>query len=84
MLGVGFFELLLLFAVALLLLGPSRLLVAARYCGLFARRMRVLYARVMDELDQQLRMDEMARHSASTRALKKNSHGASKSRGEET
>ena len=72
MLGVGFFELLLLFVVALLILGPQKMMVVARYCGLFVRRMRVLYAQVTDEIDQQLRLDEMARHSVSSEAVKKN------------
>ena len=59
---IGLFELGLIAALALIVLGPQRMLVAARYCGLFWRKFRVLYTQIIDELDQQLRLDEMARH----------------------
>lgn len=63
---IGFFELGLIVVLSLVVLGPQRMMVAARYCGLYWRKFRILYTRTMDELDQQLRLDEMTRHSART------------------
>lgn len=69
--GVGFFELVLLFVLVLLVLGPQRMLLMARYCGLFIRKARVIYTQVIDEIDQQLRLDETIRHSGHYAKTKK-------------
>jgi len=69
--GVGFFELVLLFVLILLVLGPQRMLQLARYCGLFIRKARVVYAQVIDEIDQQLRLDETIRHNVHSAKPKK-------------
>lgn len=69
--GIGFFEVVLLFVLMLLVLGPQRMMLLARYGGLFVRKARVLYAQVVDEIDQQLRLDEMAQHNAKFTKAKK-------------
>ena len=66
--GVGFFELVLLFVLILLVLGPQRMLLLARYCGLFVRKARVIYTQVIDEIDQQLRLDETIRSAKTKKA----------------
>ncbi len=60
MLGTtGFFEILVILAVALLVLGPRQLFVLIRQTGLILRKIRILYTRVTDEIDRQVRLDEM-------------------------
>ena len=59
---IGFFEIGIILFLSLIILGPHRMLIAARYSGLMWRKLRVLYNRIMDELDLQLRLDEMNQH----------------------
>ena len=61
--SIGFFEILLVLTVALLVLGPAKLLVAARYMGLTVRKGRGFYTKVIDEFDKQLRLDETIKNS---------------------
>ena len=61
--SIGFFEILLVLTVALLVLGPAKLLVAARYMGLTVRKGRSFYTKVIDEFDKQLRLDETIKNS---------------------
>ena len=58
----GFAEVLVILAVALLVLGPSRLLTVLRYASLILRKGRILYLRVADEVERQMRLDEMLKN----------------------
>ncbi len=57
MFDVGFWELLLILLVALLVIGPERLPGAARTVGLWVRRARALVSLVRDEVDRQMESD---------------------------
>lgn len=54
MFDIGFWELLLILLVALLVIGPERLPGAARTLGLWVRRARALVNLVRDEVDRQI------------------------------
>ena len=54
MFDIGFWELLLILLVALLVIGPERLPGAARSAGLWVRRARALVNLVRDEVDRQM------------------------------
>ena len=54
MFDIGFWELLLILLVALLVIGPERLPGAARTAGLWVRRARALVNLVRDEVDRQM------------------------------
>ena len=54
MFGVGFWELLLLLLIALMVLGPERLPVVARKLGYWAGRARAVAAAVTDQLEQEV------------------------------
>jgi sec-independent protein translocase protein TatB len=54
MFGVGFWELFLLFLLALIVLGPERLPVAARKLGYWAGRARAVAGAVRDQLEQEV------------------------------
>ena len=43
----------------MLVLGPRQLFVLIRQTGLILRKVRILYTRVTDEIDRQVRLDEM-------------------------
>ena len=58
---IGFLEIGLIIVLSLIVLGPRRMFVAARYGGLAWRKLRILYGQIVDEVDQQLRLDEMER-----------------------
>ncbi|MDY6891620.1 MAG: Sec-independent protein translocase protein TatB [Pseudomonadota bacterium] len=64
MFDIGFFELLLVGVVALLVLGPERLPLAARTCGLWLGRLRRTVGSIQNEINQELRMEELKRTSA--------------------
>ncbi|GIX35082.1 MAG: hypothetical protein KatS3mg126_0861 [Lysobacteraceae bacterium] len=68
MFDVGFFELLLIGTVALLVLGPERLPRAARSLGLWLRRARAAWYAVRADLERELADDELRRSLAATRA----------------
>ncbi len=54
MFGVGFWELLLLLLIALMVLGPERLPVVARKLGYWAGRARAVASAVTDQLEQEV------------------------------
>ncbi|MBE8182695.1 MAG: hypothetical protein HAW61_04145 [Candidatus Portiera sp.] len=62
MFQIGLFEIILTLSLALVILGPDKLFVVARYLGLMLRKLRVLYAQLTDEFDKQLRLDEMLKN----------------------
>ncbi|SEI51553.1 sec-independent protein translocase protein TatB [Allopseudospirillum japonicum] len=59
MFDIGFFELLLLGLVSLLVLGPERLPHAARTAGLWVGRMRQAFSGVQQEINQQLEIEAL-------------------------
>lgn len=60
MFDIGFWELALIGIIALLVLGPQRLPEAARAAGQWVARIRNFINNVKQDLDQQLRADELA------------------------
>ena len=62
MLDLGFSEILLVAVVALLVLGPEQMLSLLRNLGLWIRRFRVYSARMKDDIDKELNLDEMRKH----------------------
>jgi sec-independent protein translocase protein TatB len=61
MFDIGFFELLIIAVVALIVLGPERLPKAARYAGLWVRKARAQWYSVRSEFERELAADEMRR-----------------------
>lgn len=59
MFDIGFLELLVCMILALLVLGPERLPKAARTAGLFIGRMRRTLSNMQDELERQVRTEEL-------------------------
>lgn len=59
MFDVGFWELVLIAAVALLVIGPERLPKAARIAGLWLGRARRTLASVKGEIDRELKAQEL-------------------------
>ena len=66
MLTVGIFEIALVLVVSLVVLGPEKLFVVARYTGLWMRKLRSFYGEFTDEFDRQLRIDEMQKSDQSS------------------
>lgn len=67
MFDVGFFELCLLFLVALLVLGPDKLPRAARTVGALVRRARQMVTGVRDQIDRELSVEDFRREMAEQR-----------------
>lgn len=67
MFDIGFSELLIIGVVALLVLGPDKLPVAVRTCGLWVGRIRRSVGNIQREISEELRVDELRR----TAAIKK-------------
>lgn len=59
MFDIGFMELLVVGVLGLLVLGPERLPVAARSAGLFLGKIRRTLNHVQDELERQVRAEEL-------------------------
>ncbi|MDR9468369.1 Sec-independent protein translocase protein TatB [Marinospirillum sp.] len=59
MFDIGFFELLLLAIVGLLVLGPQRLPQAVRTVGLYIGRIRKAVSGIQQEVNEQLQLEEM-------------------------
>lgn len=68
MFDIGFFELLLVGTVALLVLGPERLPKAARTVGLWMRKARAAWYSMRTELEREFADEELKRSLAATRA----------------
>jgi sec-independent protein translocase protein TatB len=64
MFDIGFAELLLIGVVALLVLGPEKLPVAAKTCGLWLGRLRRSVSNIQREINEELRVEELRRTSA--------------------
>lgn len=61
MFDVGFSELVMIFVVALIVLGPERLPKAARFVGLWVRKVRAQWYAVKSELENEIADDELKR-----------------------
>ncbi len=59
MFDIGFWELALIFVVALLVLGPERLPRAARTVGLWIGKARQILSSVKSDIDRELRAEEL-------------------------
>ncbi len=59
MFDIGFFELVVLAVVGLLVLGPQRLPQAIRTLGLYIGRIRKMVSGVQQEVNEQLQLEEM-------------------------
>lgn len=59
MFDVGFFELLLIGVVALLVVGPERLPKVARTAGMWLGRGRRFISTVKDDIDREIKADEL-------------------------
>lgn len=59
MFDIGFWELVLVFVIALVVLGPERLPAAARQVGLWVRRIRGLAHVAQQELERELKISEL-------------------------
>ena len=59
MFDIGFSELLLVFVIGLVVLGPERLPVAVRTVAAWIRTLRSMAASVQNELNQELKLQEL-------------------------
>ncbi|HET7687065.1 MAG TPA: Sec-independent protein translocase protein TatB [Candidatus Macondimonas sp.] len=59
MFDIGFWELVLVFVIALVVLGPERLPGAARQVGLWVRRIRGMAQVAQQELERELKISEL-------------------------
>ncbi|MCV6588476.1 MAG: Sec-independent protein translocase protein TatB [Marinobacterium sp.] len=64
MFDIGFAELLIVAVVALIVLGPEKLPVAARTLGLWLGRIRRTVSSIQSEISEELRIEEMKRTAA--------------------
>ena len=64
MFDIGFWELCLIATVALLVLGPERLPIAARTAGKWFGKFRSMVTNVKSEIDRELQLDELRRKMA--------------------
>ena len=62
MFDIGFWELCLIATVALLVLGPERLPIAARTAGKWVGKIRSMVSNVKSEIDRELQLDEIRRN----------------------
>lgn len=61
MFDIGFFELIIIGILALLVLGPERLPKAARTAGMWVGRIKQGFSSIQQEVNQQLHIEEMQR-----------------------
>ena len=80
MFDIGFFELLLLGVLGLLVLGPQRLPQALRTLGLYVGRIRHAVSGIQREVNEQLQLEEMRQRLAEhEKQVKSGLHEAEKS-----
>lgn len=65
MFDIGFAELLIVAVVALVVLGPEKLPTAARTAGLWIGHIRRTLSGIQNEINAELRVDDLKRHSDS-------------------
>lgn len=59
MFDIGFFELLLIFVVTLLVFGPEKLPTIVRTAGFYMAKIKNLATKVQDDINQQLQLEEL-------------------------
>lgn len=59
MFDIGFFEILIIACIALLVIGPDKLPAAARTAGLWVGKARRMIQGVQQDIDRQIRVEEM-------------------------
>jgi sec-independent protein translocase protein TatB len=59
MFDVGFFEVVVIFVVALLVLGPERMPVAIRTVGLWVGRFKQQYRRIKQDIEREIGADDI-------------------------
>ncbi|WP_051298969.1 Sec-independent protein translocase protein TatB [Marinobacterium litorale] len=67
MVDIGFSELLIIAVVALLVLGPDRLPIAAKTCGLWLGRIRRTVGSIQSEIREELKVEELKQAAARKR-----------------
>ena len=60
--NAGFFELVVLFVLAVLLLGPERVPALFRWLGFYYRKVKAGWYNMRDEVERELRIHEMSKH----------------------
>lgn len=83
MFDIGFWELVLVGVVALLVFGPERLPRVARETALWVRKARSMVASVKSEIDQELRLEELRQSLNEERRKLEKEAAAFKGMGEE-
>lgn len=83
MFDIGFWELVLVAVVALLVFGPERLPRVARETALWIRKARSMVASVKSEIDQELRLEELRQSLNEERRKLEKEAAAFKGMGEE-
>lgn len=73
MFDIGFWELLLIFSIALIVLGPERLPTAARSVGRWTGRARAFVRNLTTELERETRKSEAAKSFAEAQRVMKQS-----------
>ena len=73
MFDIGFWELLLIFSIALIVLGPERLPTAARTVGRWTGRARAFVRNLTTELERETRKSEAAKSFAEAQRVMKQS-----------
>lgn len=73
MFDIGFWELLLIFSIALIVLGPERLPAAARTVGRWTGRARAFARNLTTELERETRKSEAAKSFADAQRVMKQS-----------
>lgn len=68
MFDVGFFELIIIGLVGLLVLGPDKLLQMARFAGRMIGKWRRQFNDMKEEIDREIRVDEMRKQLAKEEA----------------
>lgn len=61
MFDIGFLELVVIFVIALLVLGPERMPVAIRHAGLWVGRFKRRYRQIREEIEQEIGADDIRR-----------------------
>lgn len=61
MFDIGFLEIVVIFVVGLLVLGPERMPVAIRHTGLWLGRFKRRYRQIREEIEQEIGADDIRR-----------------------
>lgn len=65
MFGIGFTELIIIAIIALVVLGPEKLMTMAKVIGRLLGKLRHQYNSVKEEIEREVRIEDMRKHLAS-------------------